>query len=135
MKISKDQFKWLFIPNVKAIVAIVTTVLTGFFSSALVTQLTNNKGELDWSEIGRKWTFYTICALLVISIIYSITSAVEETNYRKNIDDKLLKKFVENEGLNTLASEINTAFKTGDKSKLNDLMEMKDTFINNLGKK
>ncbi len=132
---SKDQFKWLFLPNVKATVAVLTTVSTGFFSSALVTQLTNEKGDLEWSKMTSKCTFYVICVLVLISIGYSIFTAVEETTYRKNIDDKLLEKFVTDEGLNTLAHEINSAFKNGDKAKLNDLMEMKDTFIKNLGKR
>lgn len=125
---------WLFFPKTKAIVSVLTTVITGLLSSALITQITNNKGKLEWSKMTDKGTFYFICGLVVVSIVYNIFTTVEETNYRKSIDDHLLEKFVKDEGLSTLATEVNKAFKNGDKSKLSDLMEMKETFIKNLGK-
>jgi hypothetical protein len=126
---------WFFQPKTKATVSVLTTVLTGLFSSALITQITNKEGNLLWETIFRVWTFYAICFLVFVSIIYNISSAVEEINYRKKIDDNLINNFVEKEGLNTLASEINLAFKNGDKAMLNNLMEMKDIFTQNLGKK
>ena len=135
MTVENKYLRWIFLPKTKAVVSILTTVITGFLSSALITQITNEKGELIWNSIAKFWTFYTICGLVLVSIVYNFFTAVEETSYRKRIDDSLLENFVEKEGINTLANEINTAIRNGDKSQLTNLMEMKDIFTQNLEKK
>jgi hypothetical protein len=135
MTAKNKYLRWIFLPETKATVSVLTTVITGFLSSALITQITNEKGELIWKSVTKFYTFYIVCGLVLASIVYNFFTAGEEISYRKRVNDSLLENFIEKEGINTLASEINTAIKNGDKPQLNNLMEMKDILTQNLGKK
>ncbi len=108
--------------------------ISGILCSALVTDITDN-GQVNWSLMTSKGTFYVIIVLIAVSIIYNAATAKEELDYRRKINTNFLKKFIEEKGLDDLAEEVSDAFKKGDKSKLANLMDMKEILTANLEKK
>lgn len=129
------MIKRIYNPIPKAIINIGSVFSSGILCSALVAELTGKNGDIKWNEISSKTSFYIILVVMLISIPYNAYSAKIEIDYRQKLNTKFLDKFIKDQGLDTLASEINNAIKTSDKSKLSDLLDMKELITLNLEKK
>lgn len=129
------MIKWIYNPIPKSIINIIFVFSSGTLCSALIAELTGQNGVIKWNEISSKTSFYAIIVLMLISIPYNAFSAKIEMDYREKINTKFLDKFIKDQGLDTLASEVNSAIKTNDKNKLSDLLDMKELITKNLEKK
>jgi len=132
IKIKSRYFRWLFHKLTKAIVTTVSLAGVGFLSSVLVAQIDQPSKGINWKLIPKLGSFYVIVGLVIILIIYDFFTKVEKVDYEQEINDGIIELFIKNSGLDTLANEVNDAFKNGDKAKLSNLLEMKDMFTNNL---
>lgn len=127
--------KLIFSPISKSIITLVSVIISGVLCSALVVEIATKDGKIDWQLIKTATTTKWIVTFFIISAVYSVATAVEENNYRKRIDDNFLEKFIQSEGLDTLAKEVTSAIKAGDNAKLELLVDMKETLVKSLGKK
>jgi len=123
---------WIFKPVSKAIFGVLSVYSSGILCSALVAELPVEKGNIKWTEMINKNSFYIIVAILVLSIPYNAYAAKVEINFRQKINTKFLSKFLEDKGLVTLADEVSDAIKNNDISKLTNLLDMKELITKNL---
>lgn len=124
--------KWIFNPIIKAIISVTSTFLTGILCSAIVAELTGSNGVIKWADFYKKATFYIIIALVLLSIVYYVITAKEEYNYRKKLNNKFLDKFIKEKGLDDLSTKVAEAIRLNDKSKLSNLLDMKELITKNL---
>ncbi len=127
--------RWIYKPIPKAILNIISVFLSGILCSALVTEITGKDGTVKWNEMTSNKIFYAILCASFLAILYNIFSARVEINFRQKFNIKFLKKFIEEQGLDTLASEVNKAIKNNNSSKLSNLLDMKELIIKNLEEK
>ncbi|MBL4561773.1 MAG: hypothetical protein JKX79_12405 [Labilibaculum sp.] len=135
MRITNTKIDWLFFPLTKIIFSTIFVFGSGILGSALVAEITTSDGKIEWALITSKTSFKAIVFLIIISVIYQIIGSIDEKSYREEIDNGLLKQFIEQEGIKILASEVNRAIEQNDKGKLENLMDMKEILTQNLGKK
>jgi ABC-type uncharacterized transport system fused permease/ATPase subunit len=119
-------------PITKGIFSVVSVFISGIFCSALVAEITNKNNIINWSIMYTKLSFYLIIITIAISILYNLFAVKQELDFRQTINNSFLDKFIKENGLNALADEVTVAIKNGDKSKLTDLLDMKELITKNL---
>ena len=100
-------------PLVKTVGFIVSVVLTSFFCSALVVDITNNEGELVLSDIWHSG--YTICLFIVIVLeaIYYWFVYQAEVDIMHYMDDKYCAAYIRKENLKAIADQYKKAITEG----------------------
>lgn len=128
----ENDMKLIYHPVTKGIISVLSVFISGTLCSALVAEIATKEGIIKWSEMYNKISFYLIIIIVIGSIIYTLFAVKQELDFRQAINNRFLDKFVNEKGLSTLAEQVTEAIKAGDKTKLTDLLDMKELITKNL---
>lgn len=114
----------LFSPITKAVFSVLSIFITGVLSSALVVEI-SKKGEVNWNDVTKTWSFKLILMYIIIHIGFNICATIHERNYRKQINDSFMKAFLKEKGIEILAKQAVDAVEKCDTSKFKKVSDIK----------
>lgn len=100
-------------PLAKTVGFIVSVVLTSFFCSALVVDITNNEGKVVLSKIWNSGYAIGLLIVIVLEAIYYWFVYQAEVDIMHYMDDKYCAAYIRKENLKAIADEYKKAISEG----------------------
>lgn len=117
--------KKFFSPVFKALFSVLSIFATGILSSALVVEIIDKNGKINWATLKDTKIFYWILIYIVVFVVFNVVAAVHERNYLKKMNDAFFKEFLAHKGFRELAQQTVEAVKNCDEQKIRKVSYIK----------
>jgi len=108
-------------PGVKTLVAVADAMLSGVLSGAFISEISTPIG-LDWGSFYRKWSFYGLLILTVLTYFYHKTVYGCETDILRFADDEYCLAYMRSLCLPAAAERYNEMIRRGNFGELERAM-------------